>query len=70
MVECATVGELIDALGGTGAVARLIGVVPGSVSNWRAADRIPARWYFRFSSEGHDRGIKIPERLFREVSAA
>jgi hypothetical protein len=35
-----TDSELIDALGGTSAVARLFGIKPPSVSNWRT-DGIP-----------------------------
>lgn len=34
-------GEIIDQLGGTTAVANLLGIKPPSVSEWRQKDRIP-----------------------------
>lgn len=36
-------GEVIDALGGTNAVAKLCGIRPASVSLWRT-DGIPRAW--------------------------
>ena len=36
------VDDVIDALGGTGAVAKLTGVGAPAVSNWRASQKIPA----------------------------
>jgi len=40
-----TVDDLVEALGGTGAVARIVGVVDGAVSQWRAAGKIPPANY-------------------------
>ena len=37
-----TAGEVIDALGGTAATARLVGRKDQHVSNWRASGRLPA----------------------------
>jgi DNA-binding transcriptional regulator YdaS (Cro superfamily) len=37
-----TVDEVIDALGGTSATAKILGFKPTRVSNWRAAGRFPA----------------------------
>lgn len=54
-----TDSELIDALGGTGAVARIFGITPASVAGWRGKgipharrqvlavlfpDKVPAEW--------------------------
>jgi len=36
---------LVDELGGTCEVARMLDVVPSAVSNWRRAGRFPARTY-------------------------
>ena len=36
-----TPDEIIDALGGTGAVARIFGIKDPSVSEWRKKERIP-----------------------------
>lgn len=42
-----TTDDVIDALGGTGKVAALFGVLPSAVSNWRAAGEFPARMHYR-----------------------
>lgn len=44
--------DLIDSLGGTAAVARLVGVTPQAVSQWRA-NGIPRAWvkYLELVSE-------------------
>jgi len=65
-----TAGELIDALGGNGEVARIAGVKPSAVSNWRKFGCFPPRLYLRFAAGAKDRGIAIPEELFRERSGA
>lgn len=39
------VDAVVDALGGTGKVAALVGASVASVSNWRAAGRMPARTF-------------------------
>ena len=44
-----TVGDIIDALGGTRAVATLTGFGSSAVSNWRSRGRIPAELYLVFS---------------------
>ena len=40
-----TTGSVIDALGGNAAVAKLLGISPNVVSNWRMAERFPAHTY-------------------------
>lgn len=41
METISTVGDLIEALGGTTAVARLCGRGVSAVSNWKARDALP-----------------------------
>jgi hypothetical protein len=38
-----TASEIIDALGGTSAVARELELPPSTVSSWKSGDRIP-KW--------------------------
>jgi hypothetical protein len=59
-------GELIDALGGTNYVAIMIGVTDAAVRNWRAFGVLPPRHYLRMRLIGEDKGIAIPDELFRE----
>jgi DNA-binding transcriptional regulator YdaS (Cro superfamily) len=39
------VDAIIDRLGGTNAVAQMVGVVPAAVSNWRKRGKFPAHTY-------------------------
>lgn len=66
-----TSSEVIDALGGTSATARLTGRKPQHVTNWRASGRLPADTFLIVKKElkaiGHDAppslwGIKEPKR--------
>ena len=45
-----SVDDIVEALGGTGKVARATGVVPSAVSNWRAAKKIPSDQYLNIST--------------------
>lgn len=45
MIEITTPGDVIKALGGRTAVARLVGVVPTAVSNWKKSGRIARSTY-------------------------
>lgn len=49
--KLSTVDEIIDALGGTAATARLTQRKLQSVSNWRAEKRLPANTFLRMDSE-------------------
>lgn len=67
-----SVDEAIEAIGGTSAAAKLLGTVPGTVSNWRTADRIPAEYFLIFSAEFGSRGLEFNPDIFgfkREPSA-
>lgn len=50
------VGQVIDAIGGTGAVAELLGVRPSTVSSWKARSSIPAEYWVRIVAEADRRG--------------
>lgn len=62
--------DLIQALGGTSAVATLLGVGPSAVSNWKANGRIPPRWFLRISKECRRLGVELDEAAFGEAEAA
>jgi len=52
-----TVSDFIDDLGGTFAAARIFRVTPPAVSNWKAANAMPARLHLRAIREAASRGI-------------
>ncbi len=58
-MRLATVDDLLDALGGTGAVAELLGIGASTVSNWRAAGEIPVGWHMRLFAECVNRRIEL-----------
>jgi hypothetical protein len=62
-----TADDLIDALGGNLAVAEIAGVGSSAVSNWRRAGRLPPRLYLRLAAAGRERGVEVPEGLFKET---
>lgn len=55
---------MIDALGGTSAVARWLGVGMSAVSNWKAANAIPQRLHLTFWIELRRRRMKVAPSLF------
>lgn len=62
--ELRTADEVVEALGGTGAVARMTRRVDSAVSNWRKAGRFPSRLYLVFSRELEQRGIRARRDLW------
>ena len=56
--------SLIDALGGTFAVASLTGVKPPSVSGWKESGRIPDDKRIRLAPVAEERGIATRKELF------
>lgn len=56
--------QLIDALGGTAAVADLSGVKPPSVSGWKESGRIPDNKLIRLAPIAEARGIATRKELF------
>lgn len=53
--------QLIDALGGVNAVARLLEITPASVSGWKA---IPQDRKIRLAVKAEDLGVSTRKRLF------
>jgi DNA-binding transcriptional regulator YdaS (Cro superfamily) len=56
--------KLIEALGGTFAVAALVGIKPPSVSGWKDANRIPDGQLIRLAPTAEARGIVTRKELF------
>lgn len=61
---------LIEKLGGTAAVAELVGVKSPSVSGWKDAQRIPDDKLIRLASIAEKRGIATRKELFPNDYAA
>lgn len=59
--------ELIDALGGTNAVAHLLGIRPPSVSGWRESRRIPEDKLVRLAVIAEARNVTTRKALFPEA---
>jgi hypothetical protein len=56
-----SVDEVVDAVGGTTAAAKLARVGLSAVSNWRANGKIPAEYFWLFEAELPG---KMPAHLF------
>ena len=56
--------EIIDALGGTAAVAQLCGVKAPSVSGWRTSSKIPDDKLIRLAPVLEVRGVVTRRKLF------
>lgn len=63
MSRLTTATDVIDALGGTQAVARLLDVGASAVSNYRRLG-FPARAYYRLSQACTQRGLDVAEAVF------
>lgn len=59
-----TVDEVIDAVGGTSAAARLTERKPNHVSNWRAEKRIAAETFLMFKAQLTKQKLKAPSSLW------
>lgn len=60
-----TTSEVVDALGGTRAVAALTGRTGTAVSNWKARRRFPPETYVLLSHELLNLGLQAPARLWK-----
>ena len=56
--------EIINALGGTSAVARLTKSSSKAVSNWKAANRLPANTYLVIKDALTRTGHQAPDHLW------
>ncbi len=59
-----TVDDIIEALGGTGAVADLVELGPSAVSMWRTKGQIPAPLYLVIRDALASRRKRAPLSLF------
>jgi hypothetical protein len=59
-----TTDDVIDALGGTGAVARLAGVGSSAVSNWRTWSNFPPRTFLKLTEALAERNLTAPSWLW------
>lgn len=64
MAELQTADQVIDALGGTSATARLTGRKAQHVSNWRAEGRLPPDTYLIVLKELKRKRKSAPPTLF------
>lgn len=64
-----SVDAVIGALGGTSAVARLVGRSPQAVSNARSKGELPADWYFVMSEALKGLGLPALPTLWGMVAA-
>jgi hypothetical protein len=59
-----TATEVIDLLGGTNATAKILKRSPQAVSNWRATNRLPPRYFLVLLRELQSRGASAPPSLW------
>lgn len=59
-----TASAVIDAVGGSGAAARLVKASIASVSNWRRADQFPPRTFLIFRDALAGLGATAPAALW------
>lgn len=65
--ELQTASAVIDALGGTAATARLTGRKAQHVTNWRAANRLPANTYIVLNEALTERGLNASPKVWGMV---
>lgn len=64
MEQLSTISEVIDALDGPSAIARLTKRTPQAVTNWRAEGRMPAKLYLVMTDALRSRGKRAPADLW------
>lgn len=65
-----SVDAVIDALGGTFEVARLVGRKPQAVSNWRGRASMPPEFFVVMSDALRARDLRAPPALWGMAEAA
>jgi hypothetical protein len=56
--------DVIDALGGTKATAKIAHRTPQAVSNWRKENRLPPQTFLVLSKKLHSAGLDAPPSLW------
>lgn len=64
MPDIETTGEVIDALGGNAAAAKLFGVPYNSITNWRSANQFPTDTYLMIQKELKLRKLTAADALW------
>lgn len=64
-----TIEGLVQALGGTGRVASMVGVDAPAVSNWMARGYIPPGHHLTLTLEAWVRGLDIDPKIFGLIDA-
>lgn len=59
-----TISDVIDAFGGTRAVAMWTGLGESAISMWMARGEIPPGWHYRLHIEALARGFEIDPCVF------
>jgi hypothetical protein len=62
-----TTGEVIDALGGSAQLARMLGYSVQRVHNWRGFPTFPADTFLALNSALHAKGLTAPPSLWSQV---
>lgn len=68
MLPGMTAKETIRALGGSKALAEILGLTHAAVRNWSAIGFFPPRLYLTISKLANERKVYLDETLFRERS--
>lgn len=62
--EVSSVADLVQLLGGPKATGEFLGATPQKVVNWRADDRLPARFYLTHKQKLAAKRISAPASLW------
>ena len=65
-----TTKEVIDALGGTSAVAKITGRTYNAAHNWRSFEKFPANTFVVMSRALRAKGLSAPAELWGMVEVA
>lgn len=63
-----TVADVVDALGGNAAVARMTGRTPNAVTNWRARLNFPPDTFVALTAALAEAGCVAPASLWRMMA--
>ena len=70
MQSLGTTKDVMDALGGTAAVAKITGRTYNAAHNWRSFDRFPANTFVVMSRALRAKGLNAPAELWGMVEVA